>query len=137
MYYFVLSVLQHKAQTDFYSKNPTRHTSRLANAAPLLIFFLILHKEKYKNLDFFTHLMVKIKVIYDKSTCIGAAACAAMDPKYFEIDSDGKAILKGAKEVEGKFVLEIDDNDDTYQAAESCPVRAIKLINLETGEEII
>ena len=81
--------------------------------------------------------MGKIKIIYNRETCIGAAACAAMDPKYFEMDSEGKAVLKGAKEIDGKFILEIDDNDDTYQAAESCPVRAIKLINLESGEEII
>lgn len=82
--------------------------------------------------------MVKIKIIYDRSVCIGAAACAAMDPKYFEIDAEGKAILKGSvKDKDGKDVLEIQDNDDTYQAAESCPVRAIKLINLETGEELI
>ena len=82
--------------------------------------------------------MAKIKIIYDREACIGAAACAAMDPKYFEMDSKGKAILKGSKKnKDGKYELEIEDNDDTYQAAEACPVRAIQLINKETGEEII
>ena len=82
--------------------------------------------------------MTKIKVIYDQDICIGAAACAAMDPKYFEINEKGKAILKGSrKNKDGKYVLIIEDNDDTYQAAEACPVKAIKLINTESNEEII
>ncbi len=82
--------------------------------------------------------MAKIRIIYDKDACIGAAACAAMDPKYFEMNEEGKAELKGSKKnKDGKYELIIDENDDTYQAAESCPVLAIKLINEDTGEELI
>ncbi|MBT3721234.1 ferredoxin [archaeon] len=82
--------------------------------------------------------MGKIKIVYDMDGCIGAAACAAMDPKYFEMNEEGKAVLKGGeKNKEGKYELVINENDDTFQAAESCPVQVIKLIDEETGEELI
>lgn len=82
--------------------------------------------------------MGKFKIIYDRDACIGAAACAALDPKLFEMNTDGKADLIGGKEEKpGLFVLEIDDLGDAKDAAESCPVDVIKIKDLENKKDIV
>ena len=75
--------------------------------------------------------IAKIRIIYDRKSCIGAGACAAMDPKRFEMANDGKANLIGGKNTD-KEVWELDANDEEaiHDAAESCPVDAIKLQKL-------
>jgi ferredoxin len=54
-------------------------------------------------------------VSIDKNTCIGCCACVAACPEGFEMSDDGKAKVKDAN---AKCMKE---------AAESCPVDAIKL----------
>ena len=79
--------------------------------------------------------MTKIKITYDRKLCIGAAACVAMDPKYFEM-VDGKAVLKGGKLIDKeRYELEITKNEESYHAAESCPVEAIKIQELVPEED--
>ncbi len=81
--------------------------------------------------------MAKYKIIYDRANCIGAGACAAMDPAHFEIVGDGKANLKGGTEVNGKFELETDENPAIIEAAKACPVEVIKVKNLDTNEDLV
>jgi len=77
--------------------------------------------------------MPKIKIIYDRNRCIGAATCAAIAPQYFVIASDQKADLAGSKKNKktGKYELtiEIDENELAIlrAAANSCPVQVIKV----------
>ena len=77
--------------------------------------------------------MPKIKIIYDRDNCIGAATCAALAPQYFTIASDQKADLAGSKKNKenGKYELEIELSEDEIAilraAANSCPVQVIKL----------
>ncbi len=59
------------------------------------------------------------KISVDRETCIGCGACAATCPKSFEM-FEGKAMAK-VKEVK-KITCE-------QEAADSCPVNAIKIIN--------
>jgi len=81
--------------------------------------------------------MARYKIVYDRANCIGAGACAAMDPSLFKIAGDGKADLIGGKDVgEGKFELESDENPLIVEAAKACPVEVIKVKDAETGEEI-
>ena len=77
--------------------------------------------------------MAKYKVIYDRAGCIGAAACVGMDGKYWEMNSDGKADLKGSTEENGMHVKIIDEADYSAakDAADACPVAVIKVIKLE------
>jgi len=57
-----------------------------------------------------------MKVLIDKEACIGCGACEALCPEVFKM-VDGKAIAKKK-----------DTNDKCAKdAAESCPVTAIKL----------
>lgn len=69
------------------------------------------------------------KVVYDREKCIGAAACIAAADKFFKMGNDGKADLIGSKKNDdGKFELEVDNEDDIKslkEAAEACPVSVI------------
>ncbi len=69
-------------------------------------------------------------VEYDRGGCIGAAACAAVDPENFEMREDGLAWLKEGKETakgSNVFTKEVDDLGFLKEAAESCPVQVIKV----------
>jgi len=74
--------------------------------------------------------MAKFKIIFDREACIGAAACVAVAPKFFEMNEDGKAdLLKGKKNKEGKFelVIEASDEKTAVESADVCPVSVIKV----------
>jgi ferredoxin len=74
---------------------------------------------------------------YNRGECIGAAACAAVDPANFEMDDTGVAVLKGGEEKEDDrdvYVKEVEDLDAARLAAESCPVQVIKIYDKKTHE---
>lgn len=80
--------------------------------------------------------MKKYKVIYDRSICIGAAACATAAPEGWEIDKeDGKANLIGGQKIGvEKFEMIIDEKDYAkfQDSAEVCPVAGcIKVEEIE------
>jgi len=92
--------------------------------------------------------MRKYTIKYDRIGCIGAAACAAVAPDFWEIDADGKAnLLKGNKIDDANWELTLSEEelgdkfDEVFEkhrdAAESCPVNVIKIIDEETGEELV
>lgn len=69
------------------------------------------------------------KVVYDKNACIGVGQCSQMS-KLWSMTNEGKAELLGAKEVSpGVFELLISDDmyNEQLQAADSCPVAAIRI----------
>jgi len=73
-----------------------------------------------------------MKIIHEKSKCIGCASCVNVCPEYFEMDKSGKAHLKGSKIIDAKTEkeeLEISDVDCVKDAADVCPVQCI-CINL-------
>ncbi len=80
----------------------------------------------------------KYRVEYDKPGCIGAFACVAVLPKYWEVGQDGKAVLVGGKQEGDKFIIEIDESELEVmkQSAEACPVIVIHIYD-ENGNKII
>lgn len=62
-----------------------------------------------------------MKITIDKEKCIGCGSCSAVCPDLFEIGEDTKAYLKQEKEAIQ------DDADCAQEAADICPVQAIKL----------
>jgi ferredoxin len=67
----------------------------------------------------------QVKVVRD--LCISAATCVAVAPQVFEMDAENKAVIKeGANDVPENIML----------AAQSCPGRAIVIVNTETGEQV-
>lgn len=82
--------------------------------------------------------MGKFKVIYDKNSCIGAGACVVLSPDIFQPSDDGKVNLLGARDLGNeKFELITNSKESILEAAESCPVQAIKVIDLDTEKELI
>lgn len=83
----------------------------------------------------------KYKVVYTRKECIGAAACTAVAPKFWEIVADGKADLLGSVSKENNDVqeLEIDEEDLEVMksAAEACPVTIIHITEKKTGKKVI
>lgn len=69
----------------------------------------------------------KYKVQVLRDICIGAASCVAFSPTTFQLDGEKKAvIIDGAADTE----------DNIMMAAQSCPTKAIVVINAETGEQL-
>ena len=56
----------------------------------------------------------------DRELCISAASCVAIAPNTFELDQEGIATVK---KQDG------DPRDTILQAAQSCPVNAIKVFD--------
>lgn len=66
----------------------------------------------------------KIKVI--RSLCIGAASCIAVSPNIFKLDGENKAVI-----LEGQ-----DTPENILMAAQSCPTKAIVIVDTETNTQV-
>lgn len=73
---------------------------------------------------------------YDRGGCIGAGACVAVLPDIWAMDADGKANMKGKKD-NLKIEITKEDFQVNFEAAESCPVNVIHIIDKKTGKKII
>jgi ferredoxin len=81
------------------------------------------------------------KVKVDRDLCIGAASCVAVAPDTFELDSEGKAVIKKKDgSMTSDFVSYTDINDteqNILHASKSCPVNAIIIVEVDDqGNEI-
>ena len=65
------------------------------------------------------------KIIVDRDLCIGAGPCVIFAPETFELDSEGKAIVKD---------LGVDTDEQIMSAAMSCPVLAIKIFDKDGNQ---
>lgn len=82
----------------------------------------------------------KFKVIHDRPGCIGCGACAAVSPKYWVMNEDGKSDIVEGKDLDNGFQeMEIteDSYDENFEAAETCPVNVIHIKDLEEDKDII
>lgn len=85
--------------------------------------------------------MAKYKVKVDRTLCIGAASCVAVAPQTFELDDEGKAVIrKKDGSMTSDYVNYEDINDEKtaiQNAAMSCPVNAIIIMEIdEQGNEV-
>ncbi|MEV4317879.1 ferredoxin [Actinocrispum sp. NPDC049592] len=60
----------------------------------------------------------------DRHTCISSGMCSGIAPDHFELEGDGSHPLADV----------VDQNEAVIDAAESCPVEAIKVFNAASGE---
>ncbi|MBS3136383.1 ferredoxin [Candidatus Woesearchaeota archaeon] len=58
------------------------------------------------------------KIEHDRENCIGCTSCAAIHPKSWKMNEDGKA----------DFIGEEDNFELDMEAAQSCPVNVIHVI---------
>jgi ferredoxin len=69
----------------------------------------------------------KYDVIIDRDLCIGAASCVAVSPATFQLDNENKAVNPPGG---------TDTPENMMMAAQSCPTKAIILIDTETGKQV-
>ncbi len=81
----------------------------------------------------------KYRIIYRKNECIGAFACVSAEPGTWKQAPEGdKAdIIDGIHEGDEVFVKDVDDLGNNMEAAQSCPVNCIHIIDQETGKKLI
>ena len=77
----------------------------------------------------------------DRALCIGAASCVAVSANDFELDSEGKAVIKkkdGTTTSDPVSFSEINESEQVIEhAAKSCPVNAIIIVETDQqGNEI-
>ncbi len=80
-----------------------------------------------------------MRVRVDRELCIGAASCIALLPEVFELDEEGKAVMKklaGDKTSEWTDVKELSSELKLIiEAARSCPTNAI-IIEDDDGKQV-
>lgn len=81
------------------------------------------------------------KVKVDRALCIGAASCVAVAPATFDLDSEGKAVIKkkdGTQTSDFVSYSDINDNEtNILNATKSCPVNAIIIVEVDdNGKEV-
>lgn len=73
----------------------------------------------------------KYRIVYDREACIGAFACVAAGPNFWEYTDEGKADLKqatfNAETKKWELIIDEKDYDENLAAAEVCPVYAIQI----------
>ncbi|HLD85539.1 MAG TPA: ferredoxin [archaeon] len=87
----------------------------------------------------------KYTIDHDRPNCIGCGACVAVAPEFWEIkEADGKSDVIGSqRHEEGSEIVRetLDITEAQYaknkEAADSCPVNVIHMINKQNGEKII
>ncbi len=80
------------------------------------------------------------QIQHDRPNCIGCAACSAVAPDFWTMGDDGKSDIVGCKKRDDDWEeLDIDEKDlnANKEAADSCPVNVIHIIDKKTGEKII
>lgn len=65
------------------------------------------------------------KIEIDRDLCIGAASCIALAPGTFELDAEGKAMVKD---------LSAHTQEELRAAVESCPTKAIRAYDEEGNQ---
>jgi len=85
--------------------------------------------------------MAKYRVKVDRNLCIGAASCAAVAANTFELDAEGKAVIKkkdGTASSDATNYENINDDPQNIEhAAKSCPVNAIIIEELDDAGNLV
>lgn len=70
-----------------------------------------------------------MKIIFEKSKCLGCGACVAVCPKYWEMTEDNKSHLKNSKidPKNGTEILEIKKIGCAQEAVQICPIQCIHI----------
>ncbi|MYW05143.1 ferredoxin [Streptomyces sp. SID3343] len=67
------------------------------------------------------------RVEVDRSVCIGSGMCIGSAPADFKLDAGRQSHPRAE---------EMDASDEILEAAESCPVEAISIIEVATGKTV-
>lgn len=84
----------------------------------------------------------KIKIVYDRNGCIGAAACVSINPIDWVMDADGKAnLIQSQKEAEKLVkIVDVNNKEEMGRVVESaivCPVSIIEVWDVKENKRIV
>jgi len=87
---------------------------------------------------------MKLKISVDPNLCFGAASCVTVSPSHFRLNEQNKAeVLENGEELTAgnpiyERIIEADEakRDELILSAQSCPVSAISIWDVETGERL-
>lgn len=71
--------------------------------------------------------MGKFKPSVNQARCIGSGDCTETAPAVFQLDENGKSQVVASDGA---------GDETTMAAARGCPVKAITVVNAETGEQL-
>lgn len=82
--------------------------------------------------------MAKYQLKLDKEACQSNFVCTAVDPTHFDEAEDGKAELINGEAKGNVQTLNVEESEKgkAQRAADGCPVQAIELIDVESGETL-
>ncbi len=69
----------------------------------------------------------KLQITVNHDLCVGNAMCETIAPKVFVLNDD--------RQSEAKYP-DADTEENILEAAENCPVSAIKVVDADTGETL-
>ena len=69
----------------------------------------------------------KLRVSVDHNICVGNAMCETFAPKVFVLNEDRQSEVADPT---------ADTEENILEAAENCPVSAIRVVDAETGETL-
>jgi len=87
---------------------------------------------------------MKLRISVNPDLCFGAASCVTVSPSHFRLNDKNKAeVLENSEDVKAgnpiyERIIEADEakKEELIMAARSCPVAAISIFNVETGEKL-
>jgi ferredoxin len=87
---------------------------------------------------------MKLKITVNPELCFGAAACVTVSPSHFRLNDKNKAeVLENNEDIAAgqpvyERIIDADEakKDELLLAARSCPVAAISIFDVETGERL-
>jgi ferredoxin len=85
-------------------------------------------------------MMKKYTLTHERENCIGCGACTVIASKFWEMNDDGKSdIVGGAHKPNGvqEKIIDQKDFDINLEAAESCPVEVIHIVDNDKKKKII
>lgn len=83
---------------------------------------------------------MKVKVKIDENLCIGSGSCVVVASENFELNENGKAVLKPSEHAKGKgmeLILDVNTKgkEKLIEAAKVCPAQAIRVLD-ENGKKL-
>ena len=84
--------------------------------------------------------MSKFKIVHDRPGCIACGACAALNPKDWEMaEEDGLSTLLNSDKVgvEEHKDISVEEYEDNRECADACPVNVIHIEDTESNTRLI
>ena len=70
------------------------------------------------------------KIVFERNKCIGCGTCSVICPVHWKMGDDGRVDLKDATVNGEKMEKEIEEESCNGEAAQSCPMQCIHIVDV-------